>query len=256
MSRSATANHLRDMFVAQQARMRAELEEVLAAHRHPGAIGDGSEEGWLAMLRAHLPSRYQAQKGFVIDADGRRSDQIDVVIHDRQYSPCLSTNRGGHYVPAESVYAVLEVKQALNRGHVEYAGNKIASVRRLRRTSAAFAHLGGRAPADRPVPRILGGLVTLDSDWSPSFGPAFRTALAAAPDEQRVDIGCVLDAGSFEVEYDTEGPTVTTSGAAISLSAFFFRLLHRLQQVGTVPAIDYDAYTRGLGESFGPDAGT
>jgi hypothetical protein len=89
------------------------------------------------------------------------SDQLDIVIHDRRYPPLLFEVGGAHFIPAESVYAVFEVKQDISKRHIKYAGDKIASVRRLDRTSVGFPTATG--PAERREPqRILGGLVTLD----------------------------------------------------------------------------------------------
>ena len=180
----------RTWFVAQQRRMEAELEEGRAVHSHPVARGTSAEELWLKMLANHLPARYQASAAWVVDADGGCSEQIDLVIHDRQFSPCLLDLAGGRYIPAESVYAVLEVKQTLNRQHLAYAGAKIASVRRLRRTSGDYGHHQGIGrSATKP---ILGGLLTFDSDWTPAFGDPFRDAIAGADALERVDVGCAL----------------------------------------------------------------
>lgn len=60
------------------------------------------------MLQKHLPHRYQADKAFVIDSNGESSDQIDVVVYDRQYTPLLYNHDGQMFVPAESVYAIFE----------------------------------------------------------------------------------------------------------------------------------------------------
>jgi len=145
----------REWFLHQQEKMRAELSEVRSVHDHPTARGDGTELHWLTVLQKRLPARYRAERAFVIDADGNRSGQIDIVIHDRQFCPVLLDAAGGVHIPAESVYAVLEVKQDLTKSQIEYAGNKIASVRRLRRTSAEFVHATGRS---RTTPKpILGG---------------------------------------------------------------------------------------------------
>src|SRR5687768_17037965 len=128
----------REWFLRQQERMQADLREVRTVHQHPTAKGDGTELHWLEMLQKRLPARYRAERAFVIDADGNRSQQIDIVIHDRQFCPVLLDTAGGVHIPAESVYAVLEVKQDITKGQIEYAGEKIASVRRLRRTGAEF----------------------------------------------------------------------------------------------------------------------
>ncbi len=232
----------REWFLRQQEKMQADLREVRTVQQHPTARGDGTELHWLEMLQKRLPARYRAERAFVIDADGNRSQQIDIVIHDRQFCPVLLDTAGGIHIPAESVYAVLEVKQDLTKGQIEYAGEKIASVRRLRRTSAEFVHATGRS---RTLPKpILGGILTFESGWSPALGDAFEDALRASPPDERLDLGCALCDGGFEVVYGEAGePEVARSGAESSLIFFFLRLLHRLQQIATVPAIDYVEYS-------------
>lgn len=238
-----TANSAaREWFLRQQEKMVADLREVRTVQSHPTARGDGTELHWLELLTRRLPGRYRAERAFVIDADGNRSEQVDVVIHDRQFCPVLLDTAGGMHIPAESVYAVLEVKQDLTKGHIEYAGKKIASVRRLRRTSAEFPHATGRSRT--PPKPILGGVVAYESGWSPALGDSFESALRNLPVDHRLDLGCALCDGGFDILYDERGePALTRSGAESSLIFFFLRLLHRLQQVATVPAIDYEEYS-------------
>jgi hypothetical protein len=244
-SRSGSTPDPRAWFAAQQRRMEAELDEGRTVHGHPVARGNSAEEQWRRMLTNHLPARYQASAAWVVDADGGCSEQIDIVIHDRQFSPCLLDIAGGRYIPAESVYAVLEVKQSINKEHLRYAGAKIASVRRLRRTSGDYRHHQGTGRTD--IKPILGGIVTFGSDWSPAFGSPFREAVAAAVPDERIDIGCALRAGGFDLLYPQgSSPELTRSAADSSLIFFFLRLLHRLKGIGTVPAIDYEQYSRTL----------
>jgi hypothetical protein len=92
---------------------------------HPGAKEDSAQLNWKAMLDDHLPSRYRVAKGFVIDSHGGVSDEIDLVVYDRQYSPLLFNRDGILYVPAESVYAVLEVKQQLDKGTWSTRGRRL-----------------------------------------------------------------------------------------------------------------------------------
>lgn len=233
----------RGWFSAQQEKMLAELSEVRNVQGHPTAKGDGTELHWLRMLQRRLPDRYRAERAFIIDADGNRSEQIDIVIHDRQFCPVLLDTAGGIHVPAESVYAAIEVKQNLTKAHIAYGGDKIASVRRLRRTNAEFVHATGRS---RTAPKpILGGIVTYESGWSTQLGTAFEAALRSSPPDGRIDLGCALSDGGFEVVYDEHGePQLSKSNADTSLIFFFLRLLHRLQQMATVPAIDYVEYSQ------------
>jgi hypothetical protein len=232
----------RAWFRHQQEKMQADLREVRTVHDHPTAKGDGTELHWLEMLQRRLPARYRAERAFVIDASGNRSQQIDIVIHDRQFCPLLLDTAGGIHIPAESVYVVLEVKQDLSKQQLEYAGEKIASVRRLHRTSAEFPHATGRS---RTTPKpIVGGIVTFESGWSPPLGDAFEATLRTSAIGSRIDLGCALRDGGFEVAYGDIGEAqVTRSGADSSLIFFFLRLLHRLQQIATVPAIDYLEYS-------------
>jgi len=210
--------------------------------RHPSARGEASEDDWLRMLKDHLPRRYEADRAFVIDSVGDCSDQIDIVIYDRQYSPLLYNQANQRYIPAESVYGVLEVKQDLSREHVLYASEKAASVRRLHRTSAPILHAGG-AYEPRPLPRIVAGLITYQSAWSPPFGEAFRAVLGELRPEAQLDLGCALIHGAFEVVYGNSHEVVLTiADGHRSLLQFLTRLLKQLQQLATAPAIDYESY--------------
>ncbi|MCC6192461.1 MAG: hypothetical protein IT318_25825 [Anaerolineales bacterium] len=238
--------NIKELFLGLQTRLLADLEVSRRIITHPSTKGDASEINWLGMMQVHLPSRYQARKAFVLDAHGNLSDQLDVVIFDRHYCPLLLNKDEAMYVPAESVYAVLEVKQELNKGYVEYAGNKIGSVRRLHRTSVPIQHAGGTFPA-KPHFNILGGVLTLGSDWKSGIGAPLKKALAALPVPNRLDFGCVLQHGGFEATYSPSGATdVETSASDTALVFFFMRLLSRLQSLGTVPALDLHEYTRYL----------
>jgi hypothetical protein len=235
-------NRLTEIVDGLQARLEGELHGNRAAVRHSVARGEASEEDWLRVLNEHLPRRYQAHRAFVIDSRGDCSEQIDIVIYDRQYSPLLYNQANQRYVPAESVYGVLEVKQDLSREHVLYAGQKAASVRRLYRTSAPLPHIGGIAQP-RPLPRIVAGLVTYQSSWTPPFGTPLRDALAELATEHQLDLGCALLHGAFEARYSAPGEVaLTVAEGSRSLLQFVMRLLKQLQALATAPAIDYEAY--------------
>ena len=145
------------------------LETVRKSFDHPGTKGDASEKVWLELLQTYLPQRYQAASVHVVDSLGMFSEQIDVVVFDRQYSPFIFNYEGQTIIPAESVYAVFEAKQTVNASQVKYARKKVASVRRLRRTSLPIPYAKGTYPA-KPLIPIYGGLLTFESDWNPALG--------------------------------------------------------------------------------------
>ena len=101
---------LNSLFESTQQMMVAELTGIRGAVDHGGALGDETELAWRDFLARVLPNRYRVDDGFVVDADGWRSDQTDIIVFDRQYSPPLFTAGNVQYIPAEAVYAVFEVK--------------------------------------------------------------------------------------------------------------------------------------------------
>lgn len=181
----------------------------------------------------------------MLDADGERSDFIDVVIHDSHYCPLLFEEGGQKFIPAESVYAAFEIKQNLDRNQVVYASAKGASVRRLRRTSASFVNSGAAQPA-RELFEIVTGVLCLESDWKPPFGDPFKRALKDGAQHSTIDLGCVLRHGAFEVTWTGGEPMLDISSPDASLMFFLMRLFGCLQQLGTVPAIDLAEYGRTL----------
>lgn len=219
------------------------LEIVRRTFNHPNAKGDASENVWIDLLQTYLPKRYQAEKAYVVDSQGDFSQQIDIVIFDRQYSPFIFTYENQKIVPAESVYAVFEAKQTANAELVVYAQRKVASVRGLHRTSLPIPHAGGVYPP-KPLIPVLGGLLTLESDWSPPLGPSFENALGIEVENGRLDIGCVASHGHFFLDHASSAYQLVTGDKPAT--AFLLKLISQLQFSGTVPMIDVEAYAQWL----------
>ncbi len=222
-----------------------DIEQRLAIARksfnHPGTKGSASEHVWLELFQKYLPERYRAATAHIVDSMGQFSDQMDVVIFDRQYSPFIFNFQGQVIVPAESVYAVFEAKQVINAPQVTYAQDKVESVRRLTRTSLPIPHAGGTFPP-KPLPYILGGLVTFESDWSPPMGKALLDSLVSES-ERLLDLGCVAAHGIFGFD---EAGSYSIRPKGKPATAFLLELIARLQNSGTVPMIDVRAYAKWL----------
>jgi hypothetical protein len=239
---------LRSAFLLRQEQLLATLGVGRAIGGHPVAVGDSSELNWRGMLESILPARYRVSKAFVVDADGDRSDQIDLLIYDRQFSPVLVDVGDYLFIPAEAAYAALEVKQEINRETVGYASDKVASVRRLRRTSAPIAYAGGTYEARVPPP-ILGGLLSMDAGWVGGLATSLAGALHDARSDGALDLGCALRAGGFEVP---GAGAIEVSEPDTALIFFVLRLLKRLQSMATAPAILYDEYVSALSHRPSP----
>lgn len=240
---------LRDAFARVHSRLAFDLEDAARTITHDGKRGEVTESAWLQVIRSYLPNRYAVESGIIIDSEGKTSDQIDIVIYDPQYTPVLLTLEPNRYFPAEAVYAVLEAKPSINKERLEYAGEKAASVRRLKQTSVPIVHAGGVYPA-RPVFEITSGIVATKVDWVDGFGESFQRVMesAALSGESRIDCGCGLSHGAFDTFSEDGSLTFGEEGAGLVF--FLFRLLNRLQSLGTVPAIDWNAYARVLKASF------
>lgn len=223
-----------------------DIERRLATARqtlaHSSTKGDASEHVWLELLRTYLPRRYRTEKAHVVDSDGSFSEQIDVVVFDQQYSPFIFHYEGQIVIPAESVYAVFEAKQAINATQVEYAQKKVASVRRLHRTSLPIPHAGGTYPP-KPLSPIIGGLLTFESDWNPALATPLIEALGGGEADDRLDLGCVAAHGTFRRGADGSYKIAPRGKPA---TAFLLGLITRLQSIATVPMIDIQAYARWL----------
>ena len=172
-------NRLRDLYGALEDQVRRQLEVRRLAHRNAGARGDAAEEVWLELLAAHLPSRYRVGKGFVIDSNRKESHYIDIIIYDRHFTPPVFSNL---YVPAESVYMVMEVKQEFTRANIIYAGRKVQFVRQT------VPHERGGPPRWWCHPTASTAFSDphrhryVQSSWDPEpFGNPFENALARSP---------------------------------------------------------------------------
>ncbi len=244
MSNKIEKINLKKVFMGLQDQMITTLATNREVITHPGTKGDASELRWIEMLDLYLPKRYKVDKAFVVDCKGKISQQIDIVVYDRHYSPFLFYQDGAIYVPAESVYGVFEVKQDLTKDTIEYAGQKAESVRKLKRTSVPIVHAGGKYKPKTPC-EIIAGLLTLGCDWGQDIESKLRNICPNLNGQQHINIGCSLQYGAFDAKYE-DTFKIETSRKDDSLIFFFLRFLRRLQSLGTIPAMDIAEYERAL----------
>lgn len=252
-----------DLFNGLQNQMLAQLNTNREFIEHSVSKGDSLENTWIEWLKKYLPNRYCVDKAIVIDCQGNLSDQIDLVIYDQHYTPFVFTQNGIHYIPAEGVYAVFEVKPELNKGYIEYAGAKIESVRKLHRTSTNIIDRG-RLFEPRSLTKILGGILTSVSAIQES---TIKKHIEPLEGLKSIDLGCSVETGCFYVDYENDEDvkipdfneriksfysnrkyeSITFSSSDKSLVTFFLQLMRYLQQtIGTVAAIDLNEYSKAI----------
>ena len=210
---------------------------------HSGSLGDANEDAWIGLLRDYLPNRYQVAKAFAIDHTGKTTDQIDCLIYDAHFTPALFGTGGSLYVPVEAVHAVLEIKPTINAHNLEYAGKKVASLRRLTRTSAV---LSGPHSLKYPKPLfpIIGGILALNVEWKDGLDKTFFNNFNALTDDKKLDF-VLTGQGGFCDNFVHETDPEVYSGDG-SLIRGLFRLLNALRLQNTVPAIEWDKYEQVL----------
>lgn len=242
---------LREAFASEQTRLAATL---ISPPRitHNGDCGEVNEQHFIDFLRAYLPNRYTVEKAIVLDSRGNVSDSIDIVVFDRQYTPTLLDIDKHRYVPAEAVYAVFECKPKIDKGNLEYAGEKVESVRKLHRTSVEIHHAGGTFKK-KPLFPIIGGILAGEVSWADGLGEAFRKNHQLLVSDKRIDCGFAASGACFDTFADKNAYTFGPKENA--LAYFAFRLLWKLQTLATVPAVDWMAYANRLSDSVEGERG-
>ncbi|MDD5671434.1 MAG: hypothetical protein PHN49_07335 [Candidatus Omnitrophica bacterium] len=234
---------IRHFFLGLQQTMQSKFR-LAKQTTHPVTKGDANELEWLQMLSNYLPTRYCADKAFVIDSEGNVSHQIDIVIYDRHYSPFILRESGAKYIPAESVYAAIEVKPEITSVTIGYAAKKAASVRALKRTTTSIVHAGGKIKKPRKPFYILAGILAANGTLSLQLKEKNQKAAASAT---FLNFGCALNERAFWFRKSKHNCYVCEeSNKGEALIFFFLNLLSELQQLGTVPAIDIQAYAKVL----------
>lgn len=267
--------NLSHLFAGLQSQMTSQLNTNRKYITHPGAKGDSLENAWIDWLRKYLPNRYSVDKAIIIDSNGNTSHQIDVVIYDNWFTPFIFSQNGFHYIPAEGVYAVFEVKPDVSKEsdgktNIEYAAEKIESVRKLKRTTTSIISVGQKHDP-RGLTKIVGGILTSTKSGARKNNKTLIKHIKSQKGLKSIDFGCIADYGSFYVDYDKEEDLkiknlerryrqyylrrefkeVHFSKEENSLVTFFMQLTRYLQQaIGTVQAINLQTYLDKIDEKI------
>ena len=130
---------------------------------------------------------------------------------------------------------------------------------------------GQKLPA-RPLTKIIGGILTTTNSFTHYNNNTIEKHIGSLTDLEGIDLGCIVDHGSFFVQYQGEEDinertdfrkrirdyyqnrtfqSLVFSQSENSLITFFMQLTRYLQQaIGTVPAIDLQAYMDTIGEKI------
>jgi len=220
--------NMRKLFIALDEEMMLKLSSKIDEISHPVSKGDEAELNWIGLLRTYLPERYSVDSGFIIDYEGTISEQIDVIIYDRHFTPFIFRGEKTLFIPAEGVYAIFEIKPHFDKTYFEYAVNKLESVKKLKRTSAPFAHILGKGI--KKLEDIMGGILTKGNKSTTFFDGVDNKSPLSFIVSLDVGVKIVINSRLEKQEKDT------------LLAFFLLKLIEKLRAVGSVSAIEVDKY--------------
>ena len=114
-----------------------DFDELASEVDHRQSAGEAREHALIDLLRKNLPSRVGVEQGgFVVDAHGNESAEMDVVIYDKSLGTVFNAIEGEKYFPCETVIAVGEVKTNVDsNATLTDALDKVRSVKMLDRSN-------------------------------------------------------------------------------------------------------------------------
>lgn len=117
---------------AQRAKVLFHDEDKHNRLRHPGEFGTYRESITGDFLQSFLPQRLAIDTGFIVNALGEVSGQIDLVIYDPSLTPPLESQNRQRFFPIETVIAAGEVKSDVRRDEFKEGLIRLAKVKEMR----------------------------------------------------------------------------------------------------------------------------
>jgi hypothetical protein len=143
--------------------------EATGAIEHALTRGEIRETEVIDGLRPHLPARFRLATGEVVNADGARSRQQDVIVSDGLVGTPFLARGGIGVFPVEIVYATLQVKSRISVSTVADAIENVSSVKRLvANDPRPITRLGPRGlGSGETLAKPFGGIVAFASESKP-----------------------------------------------------------------------------------------
>ncbi len=192
-----------DIFIEAGKQLRNDFEEIKNNNPHYAESGAEAEIILRDFLNEHLPKRFAADTGCIIDDENNISMQTDIIVYDALNSPVFRKGKRVLILPNDNVASVIEVKSKLNKDELKDAAKKIASAKALKKTPVN--------DGDQPV--TMSSLV-IEKSFGVVFAYDSYTSLEALsenlieintkyPSSQWIDMVVVLDKGIISYSIQT-----------------------------------------------------
>lgn len=160
-------NILTTYFDGVTQKLQAEIDYIHKLIGHAGETGRANEQLLIDLLRKFLPKRFSIGCGIIIDKDGNRSKQIDVIVYDSYFHPEIFAQGTTILFPVDIVYLVIEIKTLMKKDTVAQAIDNIASVKKLNFIKGKTAFMRHEPPNTESVASFV------LQDLSPPIGVIF-----------------------------------------------------------------------------------
>lgn len=228
--------------VLKQAAVRLAHDALAAANfKHKGIRGDERANSLREFLDEHLPNVFVTGKGEAIDFRDNRTGQIDFCIYDRATSAPIQSSSENALIPAEALYAVVEVKSVLSLDEIKQCVKAAKKVRSLRPFKKSFSPpVRGNVPTGSRCLYIVFAFTSNinEADWAHNEFNRIKTATSEVGGELNlIDQVLVLDRGIIR-------PGTAEAVIKGIFLEFYLQLANFLtREKGRRSEIDWMAYT-------------
>ena len=165
------------------------FKEASVKFKTPEDVAQRREDAVREFLKEFLPPTYMLGKGEIIDTNGNRSSQVDIVICN-QYHPFTVSSSGRGLFFAEGVVCAIDVKSDLSsKEEVKRALLQVQSVKKLERKPTEDLMFGSEYDLER-TRRIPSIIFTYQS---PSL-PTLKLNIKESLEELKLPIEVTFDA--------------------------------------------------------------
>jgi len=123
-----------ELIAAAGKKLQDDFDYIKNTNPHYAERGGEAEDILIKFLNDHLPKRYAATTGFVIDSTNDISKQVDVIVYDAINSPVFRKDERVMILPSDNVAVAIEVKTNLNKAELIDSAQKISIVKKLKKS--------------------------------------------------------------------------------------------------------------------------
>lgn len=187
-----------EIFAQAARRLRQEFRE-LSTVPHNQLKGGEAERLVRRFLDEHMPKRFAAGAGFIIDPRNAVSPQQDVVVYDAHNCPVYRASDEAAIFPSNNVAAVVEVKSVLDKERLLSALDNIRAVKSLAKVRTPEI---GRPVMDQTFGCVLAfeSSITLET-----ISEHYRYWLSGKSLGNHIDLIAVLDKGIVAIAASVPG---------------------------------------------------